>query len=244
MERAMSPLEAIWTARPPAEAREGLSLTRIVGAAIEVADTDGLGAVSMSRVAKSLGFTTMSLYRHVANKEELILHMQDAAVGPPPADLVTGQDWRADLGRWSWAAVRKLRDHPWILQTLSMFGPPATPNQLSWFEYGLRALGPTPLGENEKVSAILLIQAHSFADLTFHTAGSATAVADGDPYETLFTRIIDPKRFPALTAAFSGGGFASTDNPEADRDWLYEFGLQRILDGVQVLVEQRRSGES
>lgn len=239
MERAMSPLEAVWTAKPAPEAREGLSLARIVGAAIEVADTDGLGAVSMSRVAKSLGFTTMSLYRHVANKEELILHMQDAAVGPPPADLVTGQGWRSDLDRWSWAAVRKLRRHPWILQTLSMFGPPATPHQLSWFEYGLRALGPTPLDENEKVSAIVLIQAHSFADLTFHAAGAPTAIADADPYETLFTRIIDPARFPALMAAFSGGGFASTDDPEADRDWLYQFGLQRILDGVQVLVEQR-----
>ncbi|PWR12203.1 TetR family transcriptional regulator [Micromonospora acroterricola] len=243
MERAMSPLEAVWSAKPSAEPREGLSLTRIVNTAIEIANTDGLGAVSMSRVAKSLGFTTMSLYRHVGSKEELVLHMQEAAVGPPPADLVTGQGWRADLERWSWTVVRKFRRHPWLLQTLTMFGPPATPHQLSWLDHGLRALGPTPLDENEKVAAILLVQAHSFADLTFHAAGAATATDDTDPYETLFTRVIDPTRFPALMAAFTGGGFASTDDPEADRDWLYQFGLQRILDGVQVLVEQRLSGE-
>ena len=145
------------------------------------------------------------------------------------------------MERWSWEVVGRLRRHPWILQTVSMFGPPATPNQLAWLEYGLRALGPTPLDEGEKVSTILLVNAHNFGDLQFHATGmpTATHVVGVAPYETLFTRIIDPARFPALMAAFAGGGFAESADPAADRDELYRFGLERILDGVQVLVDGR-----
>src|SRR3954454_975615 len=64
-----------------------LSIERIVDTAIEVADTDGLGAVSMSRIATELGFTTMSLYRYVTSKDDVLALMQDAVCAIPiPAD--------------------------------------------------------------------------------------------------------------------------------------------------------------
>lgn len=69
-------------ARPDAEPEQGLSVGRIVTAAIELADADGLGAVSMARVATRLGFTTMSLYRHVHSKDELVLHGSGSPVRP------------------------------------------------------------------------------------------------------------------------------------------------------------------
>lgn len=146
-----------------------------MAAAIEIADAEGLDAVSMSRVAKALGFTPMSLYRHVGSKEELLLHMQDVAVGPPPAELDPAPDagWRECVERWAWATVRRMRAHPWILQTVPMPGPPATPNQPTWLEYGLRALRPTPLAEPEKLYVILMLNAHTFGDLTFHEAETA-----------------------------------------------------------------------
>ena len=67
-----------------------LSLDRIVSAAIELADAGGLAAVSMSRLADKLGFTTMSLYRYIASKEELLLLMVDASIGPLPQIDVSG----------------------------------------------------------------------------------------------------------------------------------------------------------
>ena len=67
-------------------AKAELSAARIVDAAIRLADKEGLAAVSMARVAKDLGFTSMSLYRHLRSKEELLVLMVDAAFGEP--DLV------------------------------------------------------------------------------------------------------------------------------------------------------------
>ena len=242
MDEQLTPLEAVWQATPEEGAREGLSLGRIVAAALALGDAEGLAAVSMSRVAKALGFTPMSLYRHVGSKEELLLHMQDRAVGPPPPGLdpPPGQDWRTGLELWAWHTVAAMRAHPWIVQTLSILGPPATPNQLTWLEYGFRALAGTPLSEAEKLQVILMINAHTFGDLTFHDAEVADSRGEGGGgYELLFSRYLDPARFPALIAAFTGGAFAAGDDPQVDRDEQFRFGLDRILDGVAQLIGSR-----
>src|SRR5699024_2885648 len=84
--------------------RRGLSHERIVRAAIEIADADGLAAVTMQRVARALEFTTMSLYRYVASKDELLALMQDAATRPPPV-----QQWPPD-GPWQ-EAIRTWAGH-------------------------------------------------------------------------------------------------------------------------------------
>ena len=70
--------------RPHKGPKPALSLARIVAAAVQVADAEGLDAVSMGRVAAELGAAPMSLYRHVAGKEELLTLMVDAAWGAPP----------------------------------------------------------------------------------------------------------------------------------------------------------------
>lgn len=235
----MRGVEAVWAAargERTGQVRSGLSLERVVAAAIEIADADGLSAVSMSRVAKRLGFTTMSLYRYVSSKEELILHMQDAVGGPPDAfDAVGSQGWRADLERWAWAVLGTMRAHPWMTQTISMLGPPATPNQLAWFDRGLATLGSTGLPEGDKVLTMLLVQAHVFGDLLFTAAEnpSMPGAVGTDDYERLLARFLDPERFPALLGAFAGGGFESSPDPAADRDEYFGFGLTLILDGVE-----------
>ena len=89
----------------------GLNVDRVVAAAIELADEDGLAAVSMARVAERLGFTTMSLYRHVASKEELVWRMLDIALGPAP-EFAT-PDWRTGLERWAHEFRAVLLRHPW-----------------------------------------------------------------------------------------------------------------------------------
>src|SRR5260221_11418811 len=78
-----------------------LSLDRIVASAIEIADAEGLSALSMARIAKRLGSGTMSLYRHVANKDELQVFMMDAAPGPPPVINLGRRGWGQGLERWA-----------------------------------------------------------------------------------------------------------------------------------------------
>src|SRR5260370_42469779 len=81
--------------RPHKGPKPALSLPRIVDAAVRIADTEGLNAVSMGRVAAELGSAPMSLYRHVSAKDELLRLMVDAAWGDSPGPPPPGERWRA-----------------------------------------------------------------------------------------------------------------------------------------------------
>jgi len=79
--------------RPHKGPKPALSLARIVDAGVRIADTEGLDAVSMGRVAAELKAAPMSLYRHVSSKEELIKLMVDAAWDDSPGSLLSGENW-------------------------------------------------------------------------------------------------------------------------------------------------------
>ena len=81
--------------------KRGLTLERIVAAGIEVAARDGLEAVSMAGVAEELGAGTMSLYRYVDSKDELLTLMVDTALGPPRADSVRRRAAAAQCSPWA-----------------------------------------------------------------------------------------------------------------------------------------------
>ncbi|WP_030489125.1 TetR/AcrR family transcriptional regulator [Micromonospora chokoriensis] len=238
-------IESAWglRERPPKGPRPGMSVPGIVDAAVRVADTDGLAAVSMSRVAKELGAATMALYRYVGSKDELLMLMVDAGYGPSPGPHPPGDDWRAGLTRWAWAEHEVLRQRSWLLQ-VPITGPPITPQQLGWMEDGLRCLDGTALAEGEKMSVLLLVTGYvrNEATLTAQIAeGSRTAgVAPGEmmpAYGRLVARLIDPARFPALHRVLSSGALGQDDDPDDE----FTFGLDRILDGVDALI-QRRTG--
>jgi AcrR family transcriptional regulator len=222
---------------PGTEAKPGLTAERIVAAAVALADADGLAAVSMARVARALGFTTMSLYRHVAGKDELLELMADAATGQPPA-LDPGAGWRAGLERWSRALVAALLEHPWFLQ-VTITGPPRTPGRVAWFERGLEALAPTGLTETEKAGVILLVNGCAFweARVAIEVGGAARArgtspEAETSAYGAALGRFVTADRFPRVRRAIDAGIF------EDDAD-DFAFGLQLALDGVERLVERR-----
>ncbi|MGZ8747889.1 MAG: TetR/AcrR family transcriptional regulator, partial [Mycobacterium sp.] len=90
-------LEILWHEPRATRRSGGLSRERIVTAAVELADSDGLGALSMARLAERLGCGTMSLYRHVANKDELILFMHDRAWTPVDYTDDPDRPWRDRL---------------------------------------------------------------------------------------------------------------------------------------------------
>ncbi|MET8230711.1 TetR/AcrR family transcriptional regulator [Micromonospora sp. NPDC005298] len=238
-------IESAWglRERPPKGPRPGLTVPAIVDAAVRVADTDGLAAVSMSRVAKELGAATMALYRHVGSKDELLLLMVDTGYGPPPGPAAPGDDWRAGLTRWARAERDVLRARTWLLH-VPITGPPITPQQLGWLEDGLRCLDDTRLADGEKMSVILLVTGYvrNEATLTAQIAeGSrAAGVEPGEmmpAYGRTVARLIDPTRFPALHRVLASGVLNQDDDPDDE----FTFGLDRILDGIEALVYRRRS---
>ena len=206
------------------QGKRGLTTDLVVRAAVELADEDGLEAVSMARVAERLGFTTMSLYRHVANKDELLRAMLDTALGMPPAELdAPGADWRAGLELWTRAVLTALLRHPWALR-VPIAGPPMSLVQLAWLDRGLRVLEPTSLSEGEKADTILLLNGYAFWE-----ARLRTELAPSEPPAP--PEGIDD--MPALRRALAAGIFE--DESVGDRGMA--FGLGRILDGVAVLME-------
>jgi AcrR family transcriptional regulator len=227
---------------PGREPRLGLSRQRIVQAAIELADADGLDAVSMGRVAERLGFTTMSLYRHVANKNELLAHMHDTAWEAPASLDTPGDGWRADLERWCWALRAAMQRHPW-LERIRLGERAGTPSQLTWLDRGLRALAGTALSEHEKTEVLLLLNGYVFWEARFLADTEHAARVEGFPteeateaYGELLSALVDAERFPALRRAVDAGIFEA---PGRDRYADFAFGLARILDGIDCLTARR-----
>jgi AcrR family transcriptional regulator len=217
--------------------KRGLTLERIVQAGIKVALTDGIGSLSMGRVAAELGVATMSLYRYVAAKDDLLILMSDAALGSPPDVPAGSQDWRAGLTAWAVAVRAAYRRHPWALR-VPISGPPLGPNNVAYLERALRSMEGTGLSEQQKLSAVLLLSGfvRNEATLTADIA-AASGGADVMPgYGAMVARLTDPEHFPALHRAVASGALDDDD----DIDVEFDFGLERILDGIDVLIRRER----
>lgn len=223
--------------------KPGLSLERIVEAGVHVALTDGLAAVSMSRIARELGASTMALYRYVDAKDELLALMLDAGIGLPPEPRAA-EGWRAGLERWAWEQLRAYRRHPWALQ-IPIGGPPTTPNQVGWMESALATMAPTGLEPVDQMSVLLLLSGYVRNDATLAASIDAgMAAAHGTPqagmlaYADVLRRVTDPERFPSLRAVLDAGVLDRFDPPDEE----FAFGLARLLDGVELLVADPSRG--
>ncbi|TFV58267.1 TetR/AcrR family transcriptional regulator [Mycobacterium sp. PS03-16] len=217
-----SALAALWQdAGTPARTR-GLTRERIVEAAIDLADEDGLSALSMGRLAQRLRCGTMSLYRHVANKDELITFMLSAAPGAPPA-LPDGDDWRGAVTAWADGLWEVYHRHPWVLSAAAA-GPPADPGQLGWLDRGLTALSPTGLSERDKLAAVMAVLHYVRGAAALDVAAGESDVVFGD----LLRQVADAARFPAVAAALEAGAF----DGETDRLADFRRGLAQVVDGI------------
>ena len=228
--------------------QSGTGLPARIEAAGGVRERPNMGprpALSLERVAADLGVSTMSLYRYVAAKRELLALMADLTFEAPPAPRGPEEGWREGLSRWAWTELAVYRRNPWVLR-IPISGPPVTPNAIAWLEVGLECLRDTGLEEGEKLSVMLLVtgfvrtQASLQADIAEAQAAGAAAP---DPemmlsYGRVLARLTDPERFPALRAVIAAGVF---DEPD-DGDYDFVFGLERVLDGIETLIDRRRTG--
>ncbi|MFE0418793.1 TetR/AcrR family transcriptional regulator [Streptomyces tendae] len=235
-------LELLWDTgrRPSRGPRPGLTLERIVEAAVEVADRDGLGAVSMRRIATELGTGTMSLYRYVPGKGELLDLMLDRVQRPSenPADLGDG-DWRSALHALGHATLALYRRHTWLLE-VNQSRPILGPAALDGMEKVLARIRPMGLTDPELVSAIVMIDGYvvgaARTQVYEREAERSSGLTDAEFWqaqEPVLLKAMSSGRYPVL-ASLSEDAFGTGFDH-------FEFGLQRILDGLEVLVTARRA---
>jgi AcrR family transcriptional regulator len=235
-------LELLWGTgeRPSRGPKPGLTLDRIVTAAVELADAEGLAAVSMRRLSTELGTGTMSLYRYVPGKAELLDLMLDRVAGIPldsPAYASEGDDWRDAVRAMARVHLDLYRAHPWLLrvnQARTVLGPSA----VRGLETSLAALQGMGLRDPEVISVIISVQSFvsGIARLELETAEAAqqTGVSDADFWksqEPFLVRAMSTGSYPML-AALSEDAFS----PDFDH---FGFGLARLVDGLEVLVRER-----
>ncbi|WP_194410641.1 TetR/AcrR family transcriptional regulator [Microbacterium cremeum] len=230
-------------ANPQRGPKREMSVERIVEAAVEIADAEGLGAVSMAAVAAKLGFTPMSLYRYVTAKDDLILLMQEEATGLPSEETLTAGDWQARLTALYREQVEQYVRHPWVLE-VPITGSPATPNSAAWMDAGLAALADTPLSHEERLSVLLLVTgAARWTGIVL--AGYQRAERDGGlsgvditaREDAMFRALITADAYPHLRAAIDAGVFLDESDP-------FVFGLERGLDGVAAYMDVVAQGRT
>ncbi|WP_051798705.1 TetR/AcrR family transcriptional regulator [Catenuloplanes japonicus] len=223
--------------------RPAFTLADIGRAGIVIADAEGLPALTMQRVAEALGVTKMALYRYVPGKDELVALMTDLAMGLPPATAGT-EDWRAALRAWSHALFTLFQAHPWTI-TATVGARATGPNEVAWLERAVAALTGTGLTGPEMLDTAVLLTGHvrSLAQQTTRQpspqAGRQAGVSatEQDLTVALFAQVsAHADRYPALAALMSAGRGESGD---AGRNNALDYGLDRILDGLAVLIDTR-----
>lgn len=235
-------LARLW--RLPAQPRLGrpaeLDVERVVRTAVELADHAGLAGVTLSKVAKELGFTGMSLYRHVGSKDELLVLMGDLAIGPAP-DIGAGAGWRAGLRQWALALRAVYARRPWLAE-LPLSGPPSGPNAVSWMDAALRIMDGTELDWASLVGVQTVLSGYvrnaslaagQLAQGRRDTGMDQTQVEQA--YGRALARLVDPERFPHAARLFASDVFEPHgDDGSVDHD--FAFGLELVLDGVAAAV--------
>lgn len=221
----------------------GLSHERIIRAGIALADESGLSAVTMQAVAKSLGFTTMSLYRYVSSKEELLRLMLDAAT-TFPEKLTLAQQWQEALRQWADQVRDIYRRHPWALQMPRGQVSVLMPNNVRMADLGLAAMERLQLSVEEKMAVILVVSQHAAGCVELEsTLADEGALGVSEEGAQLLNEAITPERFPHLAPAMQAGHYVlpgETPVPQNEGvDDEYTFGLDLIISGLEAREAER-----
>ncbi|MYV99872.1 TetR/AcrR family transcriptional regulator C-terminal domain-containing protein [Streptomyces sp. SID3343] len=235
-------LELLWglDRKPSRGPKPGLTLDRIVTTAITIADTEGLEALSMRRAATELGVGTMSLYRYVPGKAELLDLMIDQVNDPCDGEEFDPElGWRSALERIARGTWQMYTRHPWLLW-VDQARPVLGPNSLAGLEIALGAIRDITLSDREKMAVLTIIDGgfvNGLARSHFNEkrAAARTGVSDEKFWQA---------QAPILATAMSSGNYPllaalAEDAFSTDGEAAFEFGLQRMLDGLEAYVDGR-----
>lgn len=219
----------------PRGGRDPLSRTTVLRAAVELADAEGLDAVTMRRLAEVLDVVPMALYKHVADKDDLLAGMVDVLVEdmavPSPA---TRTRWREGVRQALHGARRVVVAHPWARRAIE----------------SRTVRTPAVLGHMERVSTIFLAGGFT-PDQTHHVmhllgnriwgfspelfTGAPEAGASSAPARPGRTAEPDPADYPSIVAIATDARARRPDATGCDEDFEYDFALDVLLDGIERL---------
>jgi AcrR family transcriptional regulator len=216
-------------------AAPALDQERIVRTAMRVADAEGIAAISMRRVASEMEAGTMSLYRHLERKDDLLDLMLDAAYGEVPVPERPSGDWRADLSRLARQTRSVLGRHPWVAPLLTS-RPTLGPCYLRWFEFSLAALEPQRLGLRTSMRVLGTLNAYVGGFVGYELGDAEASRGHGllpaqkrAVAASRLSPLLASGRYPNLARFVRQGTDAATD---AD----FEFGLGCVLDGIDTAL--------
>jgi AcrR family transcriptional regulator len=214
--------------------RAPLSRDRVLRAAVARADKAGIESLSMRRLAEELGVVPMALYKHVANKEELLDGMIDVVVGEidPP---VAGAGWKIAVRQRILSARRALLRHPWASQVMESKQNP-TPLVLAYMDtmIGLFRAGGFSVNLTHHVMHTIGSRVLGFSQELFNDSSTV------DPeVAAAMMRELGPK-FPNVLAIATAASHeeASVVGPGCDDQFEFEFALDLLLDGFERLRQR------
>jgi AcrR family transcriptional regulator len=224
--------------------RQSLSVDRIVSAAVEIADADGLDGLTMRRVAEALGVAAMSLYTYVPGKAELLDLMLDSVLAGMPVIEPGGSGWRERVAAIAADNRAVYERHPWLVAVVTS-RPALGPGAIGKYERELAALDGLGLDEVEMDASLSFVL--GFVATYARGVADAQAVArDSEMSDEqwwaanapILARVFDPAVYPtaARVGAAAGAAYEAAHSPAH----AYEFGLERVLDGLAVLIDARR----
>ncbi|MFD7160127.1 GntR family transcriptional regulator [Kribbella sp. NPDC059898] len=216
-----------------ADGTPDLNRDEVVRMGVAIADTEGLAALSMRRIAAELGVSTMALYRYVGGKDALVVQMVNEVIGEFPLGEIPAY-WRdavAMVARVHWAAYRR---HLWLASAISLSRPQLVPRLLPHTNAVLGALH----GFEKHAAMSTMISLFAYVrGIALVMESEAQAEQDtGETADEWVTRQSD--QLAAMIAAGNLGAFqellADGFDYEYDLDQLFEFGLGVFLDGLEA----------
>jgi len=235
---------SVWLRPEPGRRRPRYTRDDLARAAVHIADTEGIEAVSMRRVAAELGAGTMTLYHYVTTKNELFTLMTDAVVSEnivPDAEMPT--EWRAAVTAIALRTRAALRRHPWVFDIVDR--PGIGPNGVRHFDQSLGALDDLGLDLTDRLDVIGVVDEYVFGFCLRERELFQPRDADNSTFDGLlkylFT-LVESGDFPNLRTLVDQHGMRAVwgqieaHNTDAGR---FERNLARLLDGIERDIFRR-----
>ena len=231
----------IWARPGPGARKPRFSREQIAAAALAIADAEGFDAVSIRRVAAELGAGTMSLYRYISAKSDLVALMDDAIMGEslvPDGQLPA--DWREALALIARRTRASLQRHPWALQALQGRGAagqdgPFGPNGLRHFEQSLAAVAGAPLDTPAKLDLLAIVDDYVFGHVLRSGEEQARADSSKDGHAAAVASYLqdqlDSGQYPLIAGLAQDPAAQAMADPGRS-DERFERGLRALLDGA------------
>lgn len=232
------PHSTIWErmAKDAARARPALSYDRISQAAVEIADEEGLAALSMRRLAQRLGVTTMATYRYVSGKDDVLQLMVDACHGEVRIDPATLSHWRSAAVSYARQIREMVLRHPWIVEVPELVPGNLTPHMAAVVEEVLGSLVDCDIDVDSKMAILGSITVFVHGACAAEVAQERASIRHGwatdddlrSAYHPYMSALTSTGDHPRLTEYLIEG------SNRDDGAWQFEFGLESLLEGMSA----------